>query len=47
LIPPYLLQRLSLLARKSPVDNSQNPLYKAQIAGAENTSRSFCTLQQA
>ena len=47
MIPPYLLQRLSLLSRKSPVDNSQNPLYKAQIAGAEITSRSLCTLQQA
>ncbi len=47
MIPPYLLQRLSLLVRKSPVDNSQNPLYKAQIAGAENTSRSLRALQQA
>jgi hypothetical protein len=47
LIPPYLLQRLSLLARKSPVDNPQNPLYKAQIASAENTRRCLITLRQA
>jgi hypothetical protein len=47
LIPPYLPRRLSLLARKSPVDNSQNPLYKAQIAGAENTRRSLFILRQA
>jgi hypothetical protein len=47
LIPPYLSQRLSLLARESPVDNSQNPLYKAQIAGAENTRHSLIILRQA
>jgi hypothetical protein len=29
LIPPYLLERFTLLPSKHPVDNSQNPLYKA------------------
>ena len=36
MIPPYLPERFSLLPRKVPVDNSQNPLYKAQKAAAKN-----------
>ena len=29
MIPPYLPKRFTLLLPKHPVDNSQNPLYKA------------------
>jgi hypothetical protein len=47
LIPPYLPERFSLLPRKPPVDNSQNPLYKAQKAATRNTRRALFAIRQA
>lgn len=47
MIPPYLPERFSLLPPNPPVDNSQNPLYKAQKAVAQNTRPNLFAIRQA
>jgi hypothetical protein len=47
LIPPYLPERLSLLPRDYPVDNSQNPLHKAQKAATKNARGALNIVRQA